>query len=182
MSARRWRPESHERTVLPMIELRALAVTDIEAHNAGEDEAVIRWLTGGTATEESTRRHFAALAQNAARNEGKRGFGVWLDDRLAGYVDFDPDAEFLSSPRDANIAYAVHPWARRRGVATSAVLLVCHHVTAAGIADRAIIRANPSNLASVGVARRCGFHLIEPGRGDSASDYTTYALDLRPRG
>ena len=164
-----------------MIALRPLTVADIEAHNAGEDEAVIRWLTGGAATDESTRRHFATLAQNAARDEGKRGFGVWFDDHLAGYVDFDPDAEFLPSSRDVNIAYAVHRWARRRGIATSAVLLLCDHLAAAGIADRAIIRADPSNLASIGVARRCGFHLIEPGPGDSTSGYTTYALDLRLR-
>lgn len=105
-----------------MIELRPLTDSEIETHNAGEDEAVIRWLTGGAATRESTRRHFAALAENAAREEGKRGLGLRLDNHLASYVDFDPDATYLSTKRDVHIAHAVHPWARRRGTATSAVL------------------------------------------------------------
>lgn len=159
-----------------MIELRPLTDSDIDAHNAGEDEAAVRWLTGGHATRDSTRRHFAQLSENAARGQGKRGFGVWLDDRLAGYVDFDPDADNLPSADDVNIAYAVHPWARRRGVATTAVLLVCKHITNEGLASRALIRADPLNTGSVGVATRCGFQLIiEPG---PTEPHATYAMNL----
>jgi RimJ/RimL family protein N-acetyltransferase len=159
-----------------MIKLRPLTDSDVDAHNAGEDEAVVRWLTGGRASGESTRRHFARLSENAARGEGKRGFGVWLDDRLAGYVDFDPDADDLPSAGDVNIAYAVHPWARRRGVATAAVLLVCQHITDEGIAARAIIRADPRNRASIGVATRCGFQLVAEAKPTEPN--VTYALDL----
>lgn len=163
-----------------MIELRPLTDCDIDAHNAGEDEAAVRWLTGGRATRESTRRHFAQLSENAARGQGKRGFGVWLDDRLAGYVDFDPDSSDLPLAGDVNIAYAVHPWARRRGVATTAVLLVCEHITTEGLATRAIIRADPLNTGSVRVAARCGFQLIiEPG---PTEPYATYARNVHGPG
>ncbi|MBT2514969.1 GNAT family N-acetyltransferase [Arthrobacter sp. ISL-30] len=98
-----------------MIELRALTDEDVQAHNAGEDDEVIRWLSGAPSTDDSTRRHFAMLAENASRGAGKRGFGIWFDGQLAGYVDFDPDANYLPAAGDVNISYAVHRRARRRG-------------------------------------------------------------------
>ena len=106
------------------------------------------------------------LAANAARGTGKRGFGVWLDNKLAGYVDCDPDLEDLPEDGDVNLAYAVHPWARRRGVAVSSILLICDYVSDKNIGSRAIIRVDPLNTASVGVARRSGFELlVDAGHG-----------------
>ena len=74
------RDRSYHRLV---IELRPLVEGDVAAHMAGEDAAVIEWLTGAAATWDSTARHFEMLAANAARGVGKRGFGVWLDEELA---------------------------------------------------------------------------------------------------
>lgn len=169
-----------------MIELRPLTGADVEAHNEGEDDEVVRWLSGEPATDDSTRRHFAMLADNASRAAGKRGFGIWLDGKLAGYIDLDPDADDLPGAGDVNIAYAVHPWARRRGVATSAVLLVCDYIADMGIGNRAIIRADTLNTASVGVAERSGFHFLaetisahDHNPDGSAVVYATYALELR---
>ncbi len=71
------------------ISLRRL--TAAEAHCDGEDEATIKWSTGGYGTASSTLAHFQRLALNEAAARGKRGFGVWLGDRLAGYVDCDPE-------------------------------------------------------------------------------------------
>lgn len=174
-----------------MIELRPLGEGDVAAHMAGEDAAVIEWLTGAAATSDSTYRHFKTLAANAAYGVGKRGFGVWLDDELAGYVDFDPDDPDLPEPGDVNIAYAVHPWARRRSVATDAVLLVCEQLRQDGIGKRAIIRTHPLNRASIGVARACGFrpvsarpsgqdHLSETD--DASAGDVVFALDLEAPG
>lgn len=97
------------------IELRPLENDHAEAHCAGEDESTVRWLTGGFGTVEGTRAYFDRLAENAAAARGKRGFGVWLDERLAGYVDFDPDTADGLEPEDVNISYGVHPWARGTG-------------------------------------------------------------------
>ncbi|MFV0375230.1 GNAT family N-acetyltransferase [Microbacterium sp.] len=168
------------------IVLRALTDADVDAHNAGEDEETIRWLTGEPGTVDTTRRHFARLAQNAARGRGARGFGVWLDGRLAGFVEYDPDNGDLPRQGDVNVSYAVHPWARRRGVAAAAVELLCARLTAGGVARRAVIRTEPANVGSVGVARRCGFGLC--GVQESATDrhpdgtavrYAVYARKLR---
>ncbi|MBT2534168.1 hypothetical protein J7E83_18970 [Arthrobacter sp. ISL-48] len=59
-----------------MVELRALTDEDVKAHNAGEDDETVRWLSGRKGTDDSSRRHFAMLAENASRGAGKRGFGI----------------------------------------------------------------------------------------------------------
>jgi RimJ/RimL family protein N-acetyltransferase len=139
------------------ITLRALTHQDVEAHNAGEDEHAVRWFTGGYGTVESTTVHFDRLADNARAGCGKRGFGVCLDGRLAGYVDCDPDAGDGLEPGDVNISYAVHPWARGRGVAGEAVRLMCEYMRKHRIGTRAAIRVDPDNHASVRVAEKSGF-------------------------
>ncbi|WP_434590779.1 hypothetical protein [Brevibacterium sp. 1718] len=101
-----------------MIELKPLTAADVDAPNAGEDHETVKWLTGEFSTTGSMRDHIEKLAQNTERGEGKRAFGRWVDDLLAGYIDFDPTMKDLPAAGDVNIAYSVHPWARRRRVAT----------------------------------------------------------------
>jgi hypothetical protein len=48
------------------IRLRALTHEDVEAHNAGEDEETVRWVTGTFATADSTAGHVDKLAANAS--------------------------------------------------------------------------------------------------------------------
>ena len=139
------------------VTLRALTEADVEAHIAGEDEHTVRWLNGAPGTAETTAAHFRKLAGNARAGRGKRGFGVCLDDRLAGYVDCDPDVLDGLEPGDVNIGYAVHPWARGRGVAGEAVRLILEYMRANRIGTRAAIRVGPGNIASVRVAEKCGF-------------------------
>jgi RimJ/RimL family protein N-acetyltransferase len=139
------------------ITLRALTHLDVKAHNAGEDEQTVRWLIGGYSTAESTKLHFDRLADNARAGRDKRGLGVCLDRRLAGYIDCDPDAEDGLEPGDVNISYAVHPWARGRGVASEAVRLMCEYMREHRIGTRAAIRVDPDNHASVRVAEKNGF-------------------------
>lgn len=97
------------------------------------------------------------FGRNAAAGQGARGFGVWLDDRLAGYVDCNPDIGDGLGRGDVNITYAVHPWARGRGVAVEAVHLICDYILDSQIGSRAAIRVEPQNRASVRVAQKCGF-------------------------
>jgi hypothetical protein len=96
------------------ITLRPLTRSDVAAHNAGEDDLTVRWLNGGRATAESTIRWFEQLEENARTGRGAQGFGVWLDERLAGYVEGNPDVRDGLEAGDVNISYAVHPWARGR--------------------------------------------------------------------
>lgn len=145
---------------MPEVILRPLGEADIAEHNAAEDAEIVRRLTGEKGTVESTRRHFAALATNAERGAGKRGFGVIVDGRLGGYVDCDPDNTDGLDAGDVNISYATHAWARRRGVATRAVLLMCDYIRDHHIGGRAALRIEPDNIASQGVADRAGFRFL----------------------
>ena len=152
------------------VELRPLARADAAEHCAGEDEQTVRWLTGGYGTVEGTAAYFDRLACNAVAGQGKRGFGVWLDGRLAGYVDCDPDVGDGLEAGDVNVSYAVHPWARGRGVAVEAVRLICAFVRADHLGTRAAIRVDPKNEASVRVAHKSGFTYVR----DFASTTDTY--------
>jgi len=151
------------------IDLRPLTHADAEAHCAGEDELTVRWLTGGYGTVEGTRQYFERLAANADAGTGKRGFGVWLDGRLAGYVDCSPDVRDGLVEGDVNISYATHPWARGRGVAVEAVRLICDYIRAESIGVRAALRVEPENRASVRVAVKAGFAWV----GDFVSETDT---------
>ncbi|MDQ6657934.1 MAG: GNAT family N-acetyltransferase [Actinomycetota bacterium] len=137
--------------------LRPLEHSDVDAHCAGEDEQTIRWHTGGRGTVETTKAHFDWLAENARVGTGKRGFGVWVDDRLAGYVDANPDDDDGLLPSDVNISYSVHPWARGNGVAGEAVALICEFIRGQALGQRAAIKVEPENTASVRVAQKAGF-------------------------
>jgi RimJ/RimL family protein N-acetyltransferase len=163
------------------IELRPLTHADVAAHRAGEDEQTVRWLTDGYGNPEGTAAYFDSLADNARVGKGKRGFGVWLDDRLAGYVDCEPSHGDGLEPGDVNLAYAVHPWARGRSVAVEAVRLICEFVRAQGLGATAAVKVEPGNVASVRVAEKCGFIYrrdVETLREDGTP--VTYRVYARP--
>lgn len=139
-------------------------------------------MTGGYGDVGGTVEYFRWLAGNAAAGVGKRGFGVWVDGRLGGYVDYTPDLDDGLEADDVALAYAVHPWARGRGVAVEAVRLVCGVLRADRIGTRAAIRVEPENLASVRVAQKAGFRYVRDFRSgrDSRPDGepTTFSLYL----
>ena len=166
------------------ISLRALTRSDAEAHLAGEDEQTVRWLSGGPSTVESTTRWIDQLVRNAQTGRGTQGFGVCLDGRLAGYVDCNPDVRDGLEPGDVNISYAVHPWARGRGIAVEAVRLIGDFLREHQIATRAAIRVDPDNQASVRVAEKSGFsYLYDFVSGtDKRPDGTPATLSVYVRG
>jgi len=162
------------------IELRPLTRADAAAHCAGEDDQTVRWLTGGYGTVEGTADYFDWLAGNAAAGQGKRGFGVWLDGRLAGYVDCDPTNGDGLEAGDVNLSYAVHPWARGRGVAVEAVRVICDFIRAQHMGTRAAIRVEPGNKPSVRVAQKCAFTYVRDfvSTTDTHADGTPVTLSL----
>jgi RimJ/RimL family protein N-acetyltransferase len=72
--------------------------------------------------------------------------------------------------RDAELAYAVGPASRRQGLATRAVRLMTRYAYQTLGTLRVILRIDPDNSASVGVARAAGFVLTDAAptsHGDS---------------
>jgi RimJ/RimL family protein N-acetyltransferase len=84
--------------------------------------------------------HFAAVAAASDKVLGS-----------VGIVDFEWD------DHRAEIGYWVAPWARRCGVARRAVCLLCTWAFAELEIVRLEILPDVRNLASIGVARACGF-------------------------
>ena len=167
------------------IELRPLAPSDAEAQCAGEDDLTVRWLTGGYGEVEGTRDYIEGLVRNAEAGVGKHAFGMWLEGRMCGYIDFNPDLDDGIESDDVNLSYGVHPWARGRGVAAEAVGLVCDYLRRENIGSRAAIMVEPENVRSVRVAEKAGFayvHDFKSARNNhpdgSPVTFSLYLLDL----
>ena len=118
----------------------------------------MRWLSEQKSTLEGTSEYIAQLAREAEQGKPKRVFGIWLDGRCVGTVDYDPDVTDGLEAGDVNISYGVAPpWVRGRGIAVRAVELICATIRERNIGTRAVIRADDRNAASSRVAEKAGF-------------------------
>lgn len=139
------------------ITVEPLRVEDAEAMVAAEDEETIRWLTGGRSTIEGTREYVRRLAENARAGSTKRAFTIRVDDECVGSIDHDADPQDGIGPGDVNIAYTLAPWMRGLGITARAVELLCAQLGAQEAGERAVIRCETDNVASVRVAEKAGF-------------------------
>ncbi|MHA7133888.1 GNAT family N-acetyltransferase [Oerskovia turbata] len=141
--------------------LRELTPDDAEAHVAGEDEQIVRWLNEGMAsTVESTRRWIARHGDvHRGAVDGEHVFAIELDGRLAGMAALDATGLDGATTGDVNVSYAVQPWARRRGVATRAVRQAARVAIDRGLGERLLLRIDPRNVASLAVAHSVGVRL-----------------------
>jgi len=142
-----------------VVTLRVLELADAGAHLALEDDAFVRWFGGAPSTLDGVRSWIAEVRERWSRNDPRRNFGIWdaPGDQLLGNIELNPDPRLDGiGPLEANLAYALGPAARGRGIATRAVQLACSYVASIGV-ERAVIRAEPANPASHRVAERAGF-------------------------
>ncbi|GHG92151.1 GNAT family N-acetyltransferase [Streptomyces lanatus] len=165
-----------------VIALSPLVPADAEAHLAGEDEQLVRWLSGGPGTREGVDAYIRHCGEQWAAGGSLRAFGirVGVGETLAGTIDLRFAAEGLTRGQ-VNVAYGLYPAWRGRGLATRAVLLVCRYAAGEGVSG-AVIQVEPGNAASAAVARRAGF---APGGQRFTEDGTLldrYVLDLRAPG
>ncbi|MEE1796753.1 GNAT family N-acetyltransferase [Streptomyces sp. BE308] len=139
------------------ITLSPLRLDDVEAHLAGEDELLVRWLNGGPGTREGVEAYFRHCRDQWDTAGPLRAFGIRVraDEELAGTVDLRFTGEGLA-PGQVNVAYGLYPSWRGRGLATRAVLLVTQYAAAEGGAE-AVIQVEPENPGSAAVARRAAF-------------------------
>jgi RimJ/RimL family protein N-acetyltransferase len=140
-----------------VVRLRLLADADIPALvEACRDPAVQRFTTVPDPYGPEDARSFHAKAM-AGMHDGIALHVVTVDattDELLG------NAGIRRHHTDVgrwDIGYLVAPWARRRGVATRAVKLLCAFGFAELGAERIEICAEPENTASLRVAERAGF-------------------------
>ncbi|MGW4021407.1 GNAT family N-acetyltransferase [Streptomyces sp. NPDC005009] len=159
-----------------VVTLSPLRPDDAEAHLAGEDELLVRWLNGGPGTREGVEAYFRHCQEQWETAGPLRAFGIRVgaDEVLAGTVDLRFAGEGLA-PGQVNVAYGLYPSWRGRGLATRAVLLASRYAANEG-GEEAVIQVEPENPASAAVAQRAGF---TPGRQVRSKDDTQFNRYIR---
>ncbi|MEH0638841.1 GNAT family N-acetyltransferase [Streptomyces bottropensis] len=159
-----------------IITLSPLRLDDVEAHLAGEDELLVRWLNGGPGTREGVEAYFRHCQEQWETAGPLRAFGIRVgaDEVLAGTVDLRFAGEGLA-PGQVNVAYGLYPSWRGRGLATRAVLLASQYAANEGKKE-AVIQVEPENPASAAVAQRAGF---TPGKQTHSKDGTQFNWYIR---
>ncbi len=132
-------PLHHSRLRDGVVTLRPSRPADAPALLAGRDEQSRRFLGPGDDNPHPT-------------------FCVLAGDELAGWADYDHDAEhdWLESD-EVNVGYELFPAFRGRGLATRSLQLLLHHLALDGIWGTASLLIDPENLPSLAVATRSSF-------------------------
>ncbi|MEU0131191.1 GNAT family N-acetyltransferase [Streptomyces sp. NPDC006289] len=160
------------------ITLSPLCLDDVEAHLAGEDELLVRWLNGGPGTREGIEAYFRHCREQWDNVGPLRAFGIRMGTVkvLAGTIDLRFAGEGLA-PGQVNVAYGLYPSWRGRGLATRAVLLASQYAAGEG-GTEAVIQVEPQNPASAAVAQRAGFTLGKPKRSKDGTRFDWYVRNL----
>ncbi|MEV0174539.1 GNAT family N-acetyltransferase [Streptomyces sp. NPDC050803] len=161
------------------ITLTPLRPDDTDAHLAGEDEQLVRWLSGGPGTRAGVEAYMRHCQEQWETGGPLRAFGIRVgaEQELAGTIDLRFVAKGLA-PGQVNVAYGLYPSWRGQGLATRAVLLACRYAAGEG-AEQAVIKVEPENSASAAVAHRAGFTPAEGVHDESGTWMERYFRDLR---
>jgi RimJ/RimL family protein N-acetyltransferase len=122
-----------------------------------DDEQTALWTPLASPFDLSAARRYLAAARQA-RADGR---GVQLAVTTDGRRALGEVLLYRAGEEDVEVAYAVGAAYRRRGLATRAVRLVTGYAHDVLGADRVILRINPDNTASRGVAVAAGYRLTE---------------------
>ncbi len=167
--------------------IRAPRDGDLDMDLEAKDREQLRWLwsAGDIAawsamTEEQRRQHaLAGLRQNADafRTGPKWAFSIDANDaQSVGYIDAD-----LANPRvpvgEANIAYALHPAWRGRGITPRAVRAVLAFLQEHTGARQAHLLVEDGNTASIHVARSVA-RAVEPFTDEHQRGWTRWVLPI----
>ncbi|WP_234348026.1 GNAT family N-acetyltransferase [Streptomyces specialis] len=161
-----------------VVTLSPLRLDDVDAHLAGEDELLARYLNGGPGTREGVAAYFRHCREQWQLAGPLRAFGIraGADETLAGTIDLRFDGEGLARGQ-VNVAYGLYPFWRGRGLATRAVLLASRYAAGEG-GREAVIQVEPENPASAAVARRAGFTPGKRTHGQDGTRLDWYVRDL----
>ena len=140
--------------------LRPFVLADAQEHLAGEDEAQIRWVSGGKSTGETVRTWIQRNQEYWETGGPIFTFAI-VDAKthtLRGMVEANTDDESVEGIQkgEANVSYGLYPFARGKGYASRAVNLMMGFLQRQGL-HAAIIRVDPANEDSLKVPLRCGF-------------------------
>ena len=149
-----------------VVTLRAHTPDDVDAMlEMANDPLTQRWTSVPSPSTPRTIREFALETIPRGWDEGRmRGWAIEVEDaegrsRFAGNVDLRGEGAV------DDIGFALHPWARGRGLMVRAVRLAVGHVLAECGVEVVHWRTMVGHEASLRVAHRCGFALEGTTRG-----------------
>lgn len=136
------------------VTLRAHVPGDIDPMlEMAVDPATVQWTSIPVPYSREHSEQFALHDIPRGWDEGTwRGWAVEVDGRFAGNVD-------VRGRPIADLGFALHPWARGRGIMAAAVRLAVDWALTEGETDVVHWRANVGNVASLRVAHAAGFAL-----------------------
>lgn len=158
--------------------LSPLNLDDVQAHLAGEDDLLVRWLNGGPSTLADTEKYVRHCTEQWGTEGPLRAFGIRIgvERVLAGTIDLRFGMPGLAAGQ-VNIAYGLYPAWRGQGLATRAVLLLCRYAAGEG-ANEAVIQVAPGNPGSAAVARRAGFGFADQVLSTDGNRFDRYVRNL----
>jgi RimJ/RimL family protein N-acetyltransferase len=176
-------PGAAECTVLTdnTIKLRCLAPDDADAHLAGEDKDLIRWLSGGTG---SLGRLLPWIRENREQWSAggpRRNFGVF--DLASAVLVGNAEAHLAMpglEPDAVNISYGVFPRWRGRGIAQRAVTLICRWLVTQPHRTTAVIRVAPDNMHSLRIPEALSFRRVGLSLSPDGDELVRFDKSLRP--
>ena len=145
-----------------VVTLRPPVPDDAAALHAGEDDELVRWLTGSPGSPALALRWIDdAVADRHGDWYAPGASLAWvlcdaLTGDLAGTVEVQLAAPDLA-PGQANLSYGVFPRHRGRGFAARGVELVLPWLAANTATTLAVIRVDPANVHSMRVPEAAGF-------------------------
>ncbi|HET7475577.1 MAG TPA: GNAT family N-acetyltransferase [Dermatophilaceae bacterium] len=149
-----------------VVTLRAHREQDVDAIiEQANDPEMVRWTTVPTPYGPDQAREFLELiAAQWGEAGGSRLWAIEAGDgdrrRFAGTVDLRPRGAAMW-----DVGFALHPWARGRGMMSAALRLVCVHAFAHLGAESVSWKAVVGNWGSRRVAWACGFRVDGVVRG-----------------
>jgi RimJ/RimL family protein N-acetyltransferase len=142
-----------------VILLRPFTLTNAREHLSKEDEAQVKWLSGGKSTLEGVQNWIKKNQTYWENNEPIFNFAIFDNaNKLIGMIEANSDYKTVEGIEegDANISYGLYPSARGKGYVTRAVNLLNDFLKSKDI-KRGIIRIDPENADSLKVPQRCEF-------------------------
>ena len=148
--------------------LRQRTTADIEACLAMDrDPEVTRFMVGGPWADPVAHRAFVEARIHAAYPTGMGYWSVLASDRFVGWILLTPlgvsDYPPVDLPNpDTEIGWRFVRAAWGRGYVTEAARPVLNHALVTLKLAVVVADIDPANTASIGVARKLGFRLLEP--------------------
>ncbi len=160
-----------------VIFLRPLRSEDAVDHLAGEDDDMVKWLSGGRSTLATVQGYITSCEEHWRTNGPRRAFGVFdcATNRLIRSIE--ANLAYRLAPGQVNVSYGVFPDWRGRGVARRALDLMSSYLRSSTEVRQMVVRIACENTASLRAVEKAGFWFLgifdEPG-----GRMARYARDL----